>query len=131
MPYAPFSWTSVAISTAALTAIIALRYVAIAWTAHALIWRKDGRVAGRRLNRDAPRPAVIRHELVLSLISSPIYAAPAAFALEVFRAGGTQMYLDVGRYGVWWLFASAAIYLIVQDTWYYWLHRAMHLKWVF
>jgi lathosterol oxidase len=131
MGHTPFSWTNVAISTAALTLIIALRYVGIAWAAHVLIWRKDGRVAGRRLNRDAPRAAVMRHELKLSVLSSWIYALPAAFALEVFKAGGTKMYLDVGRYGVWWLIASAAIYLIVQDSWYYWLHRAMHHPWLF
>jgi lathosterol oxidase len=125
------NWTDVAITTAALTVIIALRYLGIAWAAHALIWRKDGRVAGRRLNRDAPRPAVIRHELKLSILSSWIYALPAALALEVFKHGGTLMYLDVDRYGVAWLFASAAIYLVIQDTWYYWLHRAMHLGWLF
>src|SRR5215469_15124101 len=116
---------SVALTTLALTAIIAARYLVVAWAAHALIWRKDGRARGRRLNRDAPRPAVIRHELKLSLLSSWIYALPAALALEVWKRGGTLIYLDVGRYGVVWLFISGALYLVIQDTYYYWLHRLM------
>ncbi len=121
----------VLVTTLALTLIIGLRYLGIAWATHALVWRRDGRVAGRRLNRDAPKPAMMKQELRLSLLSSWIYALPAALALEAFKHGGTLMYLDVDRYGVAWLFVSAAIYLVVQDTWYYWLHRWMHVKGVF
>jgi sterol desaturase/sphingolipid hydroxylase (fatty acid hydroxylase superfamily) len=115
--------------TLVLTAAIAARYLAIAWVVHRLIWRrKDGRVPGRRLNRDRPRPATIRHELKLSLLSSWIYALPAAVVLEAWKHGGTMVYLDVGKYGVAYLFVSGAIYLLVQDTYYYWLHRLMHVK---
>ena len=93
----------VLITTSALTVIIGLRYLLVAWMVHALVWRKDGRVAGQRLNRDAPRAAVIRHELKLSLLSSWIYALPAALALEVFKHGGTLMYQDPYKYGLIWL----------------------------
>jgi len=124
--------TSVLVTTLALTAIIAARYLAIAGGVHALIWRRDpSKVGGHRLNRDAPRPSVIRHELKLSLLSSWIYALPAALAYEAWKHGGTLVYLDVDRYGWPWLFVSAAIYLIVQDTYYYWLHRLMHVKALF
>ena len=117
--------------TAALTAIIAARYLAVCWIAHALIWGGKDAPAGRRLNRDPPRAAAIRHELVLSLVSSPIYALPAAIAFEAWRAGGTAVYLDVGRYGIAWLFVSAALYLLIQDAYYYWLHRLLHGRWLF
>lgn len=118
--------------TAALTAIIALRYLAVCWTAHALIWRRaSGEPAGRRLNRDAPKASTIRHELKLSLISAPIYALPATLAFLAWRNGGTLVYLDAGRYGVAWLFVSGALYLVIQDAYYYWLHRLMHHRLVF
>lgn len=125
----PLMIASVLVTTLLLTAIIAARYLAVAWVAERLIWRRrDGRVRGRRLNRDAPKAAVIRHELKLSLLSSWIYALPAALAFEAWRHGGTLVYLDVGRYGVAWLFVSGAIYLAIQDTYYYWLHRLMHRR---
>lgn len=115
--------------TAVLTVAIAARYVLIAWLVHALVWgRTDGRVRGRRLNRDRPKPAAMRHELKLSLLSSWIYALPAALVIEAWKHGGTLVYLDVSRYGVAWLFLSGAIYLVVQDAYYYWLHRLMHVK---
>ncbi len=125
------SLTAILITTLALTVIIAVRYLLVAWAAHALIWRKDGRVAGRRLNRNAPRPAAIRHELALSLISSPIYALPAAVAAEAAWHGHSLVYLDLGRYGIAWLFVSGALYLLIQDAYYYWLHRLMHVKGLF
>ena len=115
--------------TLVLTVAIAARYVLIAWLVHSLIWgRKDGRVRGRRLNRDRPKPATIRHELKLSILSSWIYALPAAIVLEAWKHGGTLVYLDVAKYGVPYLFLSGAIYLLVQDAYYYWLHRLMHVK---
>jgi sterol desaturase/sphingolipid hydroxylase (fatty acid hydroxylase superfamily) len=118
--------------TLVLTVAIAARYVAIAWLVHALVWgRKDGRVRGRRLNRDRPKPATIRHELKLSLLSSWIYALPAAVVIEAWKHGGTLVYLDIGKYGVVWLLVSGVIYLLVQDAYYYGLHRLMHVKRLF
>jgi lathosterol oxidase len=111
----------------ALTVIIAVRYLLVAGAAYWLIWkRKGGRVAGRQLNRDAPKPAAIRHELKLSLLSSWIYAVPATWAFVTWFHGGTMIYTDVSRYGVAWLFISGALYLVIQDAYYYWLHRLMH-----
>jgi sterol desaturase/sphingolipid hydroxylase (fatty acid hydroxylase superfamily) len=113
---------------AALTVIIGARYLGVAGLAYWLVWgRANGAPAGRQLNRDRPRATVIRHELVLSLLSSWIYALPAAFAfITWWRGHGTMIYTDVARYGVAWLFVSGALYLLVQDAYYYWLHRALH-----
>ena len=36
-----------------------------------------------------------------------------------------------GRYGVAWLFVSGALYLLIQDAYYYWLHRLMHHRALF
>jgi len=119
-------------TTLILTVAIAGRYLLVVGAAYALIWgRKDGRARGRQLNRDRPRAATIRHELTLSLLSSWIYALPAAVVFEAWRQGGTRIYLDIDRYGVAWLFISGVLYLAIQDTYYYWLHRLLHRPAVF
>jgi lathosterol oxidase len=118
--------TDVFFTTLILTLAIALRYVLVVWAAYALIWGGKGPSRGRQLNRDRPKLATIRHELKLSLLSSWIYALPAALVFEAWRHGGTRVYLDIGRYGVAWLFVSGALYLVIQDTYYYWLHRLLH-----
>jgi sterol desaturase/sphingolipid hydroxylase (fatty acid hydroxylase superfamily) len=118
---------NIGVTTLILTLAIAARYVLVAGAAYLLVWGgKDGEVRGRRLNRDRPRGETIWRELRLSVLSSWIYALPAAIAYEAWRQGGTQVYVNVDRYGVAWLFASAAIILAIQDTYYYWLHRLMH-----
>ncbi|HEX3915719.1 MAG TPA: sterol desaturase family protein [Caulobacteraceae bacterium] len=109
-----------------LTIVIGVRYLLVAGLAYGLIW-KTGRTPRRQLNRDPPRGAVIRHELALSLFSSWIYAAPATLALVAWNHGGTLIYTEVSRYGgMAWLIASGLIYLVIQDAYYYWLHRLMH-----
>jgi len=122
--------------TAALTAIIAARYLVVSGLAFWLLWQRGGeKLAARRLNRDRPMRRLIMQEIRLSLLSSAVYAAPAALALQTWLHGGTKIYTDLTAHGgVPYLFLSAFVYLIVQDSYYYWAHRLMHeprlFKWM-
>ena len=115
-------------TTLALTAIIAARYLVFSGLAHWLLWQRGGeKLAARRLNRDRPIRRVILQEIRLSLLSSAVYAAPAAAALVVWLHGGTRIYTDWASHGgAPYLLLSALLYLIVQDSYYYWAHRLMH-----
>jgi sterol desaturase/sphingolipid hydroxylase (fatty acid hydroxylase superfamily) len=122
--------TAIFITALPLTVIIAARYLALSGVAYWLLWGR-ARTApklGIRLNRDQPSRDLIRHESLASLMSSPIYALPAAVVLVLWRNGGTAIYTGVGPYGWGYLGLSALIYLVLQDTYYYWLHRAMHSR---
>ena len=114
----------VLVTTLWLSLIIGARYLLVAGAVHAWLWRGKG--AGVRLSATRPSARLIRHEIRYSLISTPIYALPAAIVLEAWKAGGTRIYLDPGQYGVWWLPASFLLLLLIQDAHYYWTHRLMH-----
>ena len=122
--------------TAALTAIIAARYLVVSGLAFWLLWQRGGeKLAARRLNRDRPMRRLIIQEIRLSLLSSAVYAAPAAFALQAWLHGATQIYTDWAAHGgIPYLLVSAFAYLVVQDSYYYWAHRLMHqprlFKWL-
>jgi len=116
--------------TAALSVIIALRYLLVAGGAYWFFWLR-GRACGRRLSLAAPNRARVAHEIKASLVSAPIYAFPAAAAYVGSLHGVTKIYQDPSAYGLWWLPASAAIYLLAHDAFYYWLHRAMHHRLLF
>jgi sterol desaturase/sphingolipid hydroxylase (fatty acid hydroxylase superfamily) len=121
------SLASILITTAELTVIIALRYLAVAGAVYALIWmRPADKVGGRRLNRDRPKRRIVTQEIRLSVFSSWIYALPAALTFEAWKHGWTKVYLDPNQYGWPWLIVSGIVYLAIQDAYYYWLHRAMH-----
>ena len=84
-----------------------------------------------QLSRRPPAPGSIRQELVASLIASPIYALPVALVLELWKRGGTALYMDPAAHAWWWLPASALIYLFAHDAYYYWLHPALHSRLLF
>ncbi|TRD11289.1 sterol desaturase family protein [Erythrobacter insulae] len=104
----------------ATSGIVALRYFAssglFAWlTRHV----RPGLYDGQR--------AQIAREIRWSLIATLIYGAPAGIVLWGWNHWGwTQIYADFGAYPLWYLPLSVLIYLFVQDTWFYWTHRAMH-----
>jgi len=40
--------------------------------------------------------------------------------------GYTQIYSDLSAYPIWWIPVSVLLALIVHDTYFYWMHRAVH-----
>ena len=125
-------WLSLTSTYFAFVAIIVARYFAIAGGLHWWIWHRQPRFA-RRLSKREPSAKVIRHEITLSVASAFIYAAPAAYVLELWEMGGTALYSGpVTTLGGWaYLLASSLFYLLVQDAWFYWTHRLMHHKKLF
>ncbi|RKQ70724.1 sterol desaturase/sphingolipid hydroxylase (fatty acid hydroxylase superfamily) [Litorimonas taeanensis] len=116
----------------AFTAIIIARYFAIVWPIHWALWKKTPKRA-RRLSKREPTAATIRNEITLSVLSAFIYALPAAIVVEMWKAGGTALYSGWPQ-SVWgWLYLpfSIMVYLIVQDSWFYFTHRLMHHRRLF
>lgn len=120
-------------TTAALTVIIAARYFLLSGLFYWLLWRRGGeKLRAKRLNRDRPMRVLIRQEIRLSLLSSAVFALPAALAAVAYVHGGTKIYTDWTAYGgVPYLLLSFFLYLVVQDGYYYWAHRLMHHPWLF
>lgn len=120
--------TEILTTTVALTVIIAARYLVFSGLAYWLLWQRGGeKLRAKRLNRDRPMRRAVMQEIRLSLLSSVLYAAPAAVALVAWLHGGTQIYSDWSAYGgVPYLLLSAFVYLAIQDSYYYWAHRLMH-----
>lgn len=116
----------------AFTAIIIARYFAIVWPIHWALWKRTPKKA-RRLSKREPTRETIRNEIKLSTISAFIYALPAALVIEVWKAGGSALYMSMPT-DLWgWLYIplSGLIYLFVQDTWFYFTHRIMHHRKLF
>ena len=109
----------------ALVAIIWVRYFIIAGLFYALLWlRPSNKVHGDLLVEARPDPAIIRHEVTMSLISSIIYALPGAMVIEAWKAGGTAIYshdpITLLDYG--YIPLSIFIYLFIHclDCWPIW-----------
>lgn len=111
---------SLIVAMAAMTAIVALRYVAVSGAfAWLTLRRRPGFHAGRERQ--------VRREIGWSLASAAIYGLPAGFLAWGWQERGwTLIYSDAGAYPSWWLPLSVLAYLLLHDAWFYWTHRWMH-----
>lgn len=73
----------------------------------------------------------IRREIKWSFLSSVVFTVFCALCLFAWQKGWTMIYEDIHAYPVWYLFASAMIVIFLYETYYYWLHLAMHIPAIF
>lgn len=71
--------------------------------------------------------AQIRREILWSLASVAIYAAPAGVVAWGWQHHGwTKIYTDIHALPLWYLPVSLLAYLFLHDSYFYWTHRWMH-----
>jgi len=113
-------WAAILLSAAAMTAIVALRYLA-ASGAFAFV---TARVRPGYHARLGPQ---IRREIGWSLVSAAIYGIPAGIVAWGWEERGwTRIYAEWDAMPLWYLPLAPLIYLFLHDTWFYWTHRLMH-----
>ncbi|MEO0462497.1 MAG: sterol desaturase family protein [Pseudomonadota bacterium] len=113
-------WLAAVIGGAAMSVMVALRYF-LASGAFAFVTSR------RRPGLYAEQGAQIRKEISWSMMAAVIYGAPTGLIIWGWRHHGwTQIYADLGTWPAWYVPLSVFAYLFVQDTWFYWSHRAMH-----
>ena len=65
-------------------------------------------------------------EIGWSALTSAIFGVFGVAMLYCWQAGYMAIYEDWGAYGYWYLPVSFLLVLLIQETYYYWLHRWMH-----
>ncbi|MEO6092657.1 MAG: sterol desaturase family protein [Novosphingobium sp.] len=113
-------WDGALLSAVAMTAIVALRYLA---TSGFFAWL-TARVHPGLYQGLRPQ---IGGELRWSLLSAAIYGFPAGVIAWGWQARGwTRIYTSVDALPLWWLPLSLFAYLLAHDAWFYWTHRLLH-----
>jgi len=73
----------------------------------------------------------VKRELVNSLLTVLIFGLVNAALFGFGFINASFLYLSISAYPLWWLWLSIPLMLIVHDTFFYWLHRAMHTQLLF
>ena len=68
----------------------------------------------------------IRNDVILSVLSSGIFAFCAALMTSAFELGYTQLYMESDRYSPWYLGFSLVLVILLQDAYFYFTHRLAH-----
>lgn len=73
----------------------------------------------------------LRRELLYSVLTvfafGLVYAALFGWRL----VDHSLLYFDLSAYPAWWFWLSIPVMLLLHDTFFYWLHRAMHTRRLF
>lgn len=68
----------------------------------------------------------IKKDMELSLLCAIIFAFCAALVITAYDLGFTRLYTSMNQYGLWYLGVSFAALLVLQDTYFYFMHRLFH-----
>ena len=85
----------------------------------------------RKIGTREYKPGQFRKEVIWSLITAVSFSVTAALTVWLWQQGYTQVYTDIHAYPLWWLPLSLLISMLIDETYYYWLHRLLHLPGMF
>ncbi len=124
----PYLWGS----TIALFVIIFVRYLVVSKVYHNFFfhWNKQ-KFKHRVLNTRRLRKKQSQKEIYWSAIGSAIFTVLGMGLIILWQRGHTAIYTELDAYPLWYLPISILLVLFIHDTYYYWVHRWMHLPRVY
>ncbi len=94
------------------------------------VWQRN-KWKSRKINEREYSTGQFKKEIIRSNLTAVLFGVSGAVLLLLWQKGYTRLYEDIHAYPLWWLPASLLIALVLQETYYYWLHRWMHIPKVF
>lgn len=85
----------------------------------------------RKINKKEYKNGQLLKEIKWSVINSLIFSVAGAITVMLWQKGFTKVYSQIDLYGWWYLPVSMIIFMFLHETYYYWLHRWMHIPAIF
>src|SRR5690606_40249716 len=109
-------------------AILLIRYFITAGFFFSYYLKTKNNKTEKKILRQRPlKKNQVRKEIYWSVISSGIFAFSGAVTYWLWLNDSTAIYLDPAKFGYWYLPVSLILILLLHETYYYWIHRAMHV----
>lgn len=70
-------------------------------------------------------------EIKWSVISAICFSFTGTAIILLWQLGYTRIYTNVNAFPIWWMPVALFISLLIDETYYYWIHRWMHRGAVF
>jgi len=94
------------------------------------LWGRE-RFRHRLIQGTFPKAAKMLHDVRWSLSTVLIFSLVGVGVYYGVRAGVLRGYPQVKDKGWLWFWASVIVLIVLQDTYFYFTHRAMHHRWLF
>lgn len=85
----------------------------------------------RKLNKKKYKKNQLKKEIEWSVITSLLFSVAGAITVILWQKGFTKVYTKIDLYRWWYLPFSLIVFMLLHETYYYWLHRWMHKPAVF
>lgn len=106
---------------------IFVRYVIVSYLYHYTFFSAfRNYFSSRFLHQKKLKKKQVRSELYWSFISGVIFSGFALLVYFLIQNGHSQIYQSFHAHSVWYFPVSIFLFLFIQDTYYYWIHRGMH-----
>lgn len=127
-----FTFYGLTVLTVLFFIIITARYFLVAGIFYFIFYKWfPHRFEARKINKRKYKKDQFSKEIKWSIISSLIFSVTAAFTVVMWQKGYTKVYENANLYGFWYLPVSLLTYMFLQETYYYWIHRWMHVPSVY
>jgi Delta7-sterol 5-desaturase len=129
LPQHPFAYV-----TFLFFAIVGIRFFVIAGAVFFFIDPSRKKNIGRA---QIPRPKDfqltkhVRREVAYSIFALVIFSFINALFFGYGWIQHSFLYNDISEYPLWWFWISIALAIVLHDTFFYWLHRALHTRFLF
>ncbi|MFZ9388548.1 MAG: sterol desaturase family protein [Chitinophagaceae bacterium] len=120
------------LATLIVYAVVVGRYFLISGLFYAAfyIWFPE-KWKPRKINSREYPAGQFRKEIIRSNITSILFGLSGALLLWLWQKGYARIYMDPLAFPWWWLPLSLFTALVLQETYYYWLHRWMHIPGIY
>jgi sterol desaturase/sphingolipid hydroxylase (fatty acid hydroxylase superfamily) len=86
----------------------------------------------KKIQTISPKSKDYLREISFSTLSMLIFAiTPLVILNSNFLRPHTLYYENISQYGIFYFFAAFVIMLLIHDTYFYWIHRFMHVSFFF
>jgi Delta7-sterol 5-desaturase len=85
----------------------------------------------RKINTTNYKKGQLKTEVKWSTITALLFSIAGTLTVILWQKGYTKVYTNINLYGWWYLPVSLIIFMLVHETYYYWLHRWMHIPVIF
>ncbi|PWJ42074.1 sterol desaturase family protein [Sediminitomix flava] len=116
----------------AISSIVFFRYLLFSSFYHYLFFELFRKKYQKHfLNSKKTKRRQLYKEIYWSFISAFIFGLLTTLMIILWQNGISAIYLNLDSYPIWYIPVSILIVLFLHDTYYYWLHRWMHLPKVY
>jgi lathosterol oxidase len=94
------------------------------------VWFRD-KWKERKITNKSYKRGQFKIEVKWSMATALLFSLAGTATMIMWQNGYTKVYTDIMLYSWWYLPVSLAIFMLLHETYYYWLHRWMHQPAVF